>query len=69
MSTNNICFGRKLSTLFTNQNLHWTHFGQPRMQTFFMRPIKTEQTVNVRADLGHLWAHRSEDMFSFSSCS
>ena len=28
-----------------DQNLHWAHFGLPRMQSFFMRTPKTDQTT------------------------
>ena len=31
-----------------NLNLHWAHFGQTRMQSFFTRTTKTDQTVWMR---------------------
>ena len=28
--------------LQSDQNLHWAHFGQPRMQSFFMQTTKAQ---------------------------
>ena len=28
--------------------LDWIHFGQPRMQSFFMRTTKTDQNMQMR---------------------
>ena len=29
----------------SDHNLHWAHFGQPRMQRLFMQTTKTDGTV------------------------
>ena len=34
-----------------------------RMQIFFMRTVKTDQTAYVQADLSLRWAHMSEGTF------
>ena len=33
----------------SDQNLHWAHFGKPRMQSFFMRSAKTLIRLCIRA--------------------
>ena len=39
----------------SDQNLHWAHFGQPRMQSFFMRTMKT--LIRLRGCAG--WSESS----------
>ena len=51
--------------LQSDQNLHRVHFGQSRMQIFFMQKMKTlNRWMDAQADLSLRWALMSEGTFS-----
>ena len=34
----------------SGHNLHWSHFGQPMVKSFFMRTTETDQTAQTRSE-------------------
>ena len=49
----------------SDQNPHLVHFGQPKMQGFFVQTTNTHVCADARVNLSPRWEHMSEGVFCY----
>ena len=63
-----VCAFAQTEYMQTDQNLHWAHYGQPRMQRLFMRTTKINQTARMHRLICVRWPDAHVRKYNFSRC-